>query len=143
MSSARGVVIDTNVVVSGLLTRDPTAPTAQILDAMLAGRFVFLLSIELLAEYREVLLRPKVRRMHRLVEDDIDAVLRLLAQHAAIRKPVATPEQAPDRGDQHLWLLLAAAPGALLVLGDHTLVAKPPVGVTVVAPADFVKHWNR
>jgi putative PIN family toxin of toxin-antitoxin system len=139
MSTARGVVVDTNVVVSGLLTRDPTAPTARILEAMLAGRFPFLLSIDLLAEYREVLLRPRVRRGHGLEDTAVDAILARLAQHAAIRDPVATDERAPDRGDQHLWALLAAAPGAMLVTGDQALAERPPRGVTVLSPAEFVK----
>jgi putative PIN family toxin of toxin-antitoxin system len=142
MSTGRGVVVDTNVVVSGLLTHEGTAPTAQILKSMLAGRFVFLLSIELLAEYREVLLRPRVRRRHGLDDDDVDAVLARLAQHGAVRQPVGTAERAPDRGDQHLWALLAAAPGAVLVTGNQELIANPPRGVTVLEPAEFVEGWG-
>jgi putative PIN family toxin of toxin-antitoxin system len=140
--STTGVVVDTNVVVSGLLTRAPTAPTARILDGMLAGRFTFLLSVDLLAEYREVLLRPRVRRLHGLDEPPVDAILARLAQHAAVREPVATPERAPDRGDQHLWALLAAAPGAMLVTGDQALVERPPPGATVLRPAEFVLGWD-
>ncbi len=56
-------VIDTNVVVSDLLTGEPVPPTAVLLDGMLRGRFTYLLSLELLAEYREVLLRPRIRRI--------------------------------------------------------------------------------
>jgi putative PIN family toxin of toxin-antitoxin system len=140
--STAGAVIDTNVVVSGLLSRDPAAPTARILDALLAGRFTFLLSVELLGEYREVLLRPRIQRRHRLDETAVDAILARLAQHAAIRDPVTTRERAPDRGDQHLWALLAAAPGAVLVTGDQALGAQPPRGVTVLSPAEFVNRWG-
>ena len=32
-------VIDTNVVVAGLLTKDPDSPTAKILDGMSEARF--------------------------------------------------------------------------------------------------------
>jgi hypothetical protein len=46
----RLAVVDTNVVVEGLLTKDPAAPTARILDGMLAGSFPFILSVVLLAE---------------------------------------------------------------------------------------------
>jgi hypothetical protein len=42
-------VIDTNVVVSGVLTENPASPTVRILDGMLAGRFRFLLSVDLVA----------------------------------------------------------------------------------------------
>lgn len=142
MSVARGVVVDTNVVVSGLLTHDAGAPTARILDGMLAGRFPFLLSVDLLAEYREVLLRPRLQRLHRLDERAIDAILARLAQHAAVREPTEPAERAPDRGDQHLWALLAAAPGAVLVTGDHALVERPPSGVAVLSPAELVREWG-
>ncbi|MEZ5330675.1 MAG: hypothetical protein R2991_01180 [Thermoanaerobaculia bacterium] len=47
MTASRAVVVDTNVVVAGLLTGDAHAPTALILDAMLAGRVLYALSVEL------------------------------------------------------------------------------------------------
>ena len=39
----RMVIVDTNVVVAGLLTSQIDSPTAQLLDAMLDGRLIFLL----------------------------------------------------------------------------------------------------
>jgi predicted nucleic acid-binding protein len=57
-------VIDTNIVVAGLLTAEAGSPTARILDGMRQGAFPFLLSTALLAEYREVLLREKTRKVH-------------------------------------------------------------------------------
>ena len=43
-------VVDTNAVVAGLLTGVGRSPVASILDAMLSGTLLFLLSPELLAE---------------------------------------------------------------------------------------------
>ena len=68
---ARVVVVDTNVVVAGLLTGDDSAPTARVLNGMVAASFLFLLSSALLAEYREVLLRPKIQSRHGLSEDEM------------------------------------------------------------------------
>lgn len=93
--------IGTNVVVSGLLTADPEAPTARILEGMLDGRFSCLLSIELLAEYREVLLRPRIRKAHRLSDSEIDVLLTAIAVNAIVVEPSDSPEAAPDRGDRH------------------------------------------
>ncbi len=39
------VVVDTNVVVSGLLSSQPQSPPCLVLDGMLEGRFPFLLSL--------------------------------------------------------------------------------------------------
>ena len=62
------VVVDTNVLVAGLLTTEQESPTARILDGTLNGRVLFLLSPRLLAEYRAVLLRPKLTALHVLGE---------------------------------------------------------------------------
>lgn len=64
--SSAPLVVDTNVVVAGLLTREPTAATARILDSMLAGERRFLLSEALLREVRTVLLRPAIAKAHGL-----------------------------------------------------------------------------
>ena len=116
------VVVDTNVVVSGLLTSDREAPTARVLNGMLSRDFNFLLSIELLSEYRAVLLRPKIGRRHGLTEEEVEIILTEIAQYAIIREPEAALEQAPDLNDQHLWALLASQKGSRLVTGDQTLL---------------------
>jgi len=48
-------VVDTNVVVAGLLTGTSRSPVALDLDAMLSVALVLLLSPALLDEYRSVL----------------------------------------------------------------------------------------
>ena len=106
------VVVDTNVVVSGLLTHDPRAPTAQILAGMLSGRLHFLLSVALLAEYRAVLLRPKIRERHGLSDEQVDEILGRLAANAAFRSP-RREGGSPDPGDDHLLALLATTGGPI------------------------------
>ena len=138
----RPVVVDTNVVVSGLLTSEPDAPTARILDGMLEGRFVFLLSADLLSEYRQVLLRPKIRGLHGLAPEAIDTILTELAANAAFRDPPPSGP-APDRGDDHLWALAASEPDSLLVTGDRKLIDSPPPGTPVLSPRRFVDLEDR
>ena len=132
------VVVDTNIVVAGLLTSDPGSPTARILDGMLDGGVHFVVSVDLLAEYRTVLLRPAVMQRHGLSADEVDELLEHLAQLAAVREAVEPPEQPPDPGDLHLWALLAATPGAALVTGDRELLEHPPSFARVVSATDFV-----
>jgi putative PIN family toxin of toxin-antitoxin system len=134
----RAAVIDTNVVVAALLTADPGAPTARILDGMVRGSFPFVLSVALLTEYRQVLLRDRSRRRHGLTEDDVDGILTAIAANAIVREPVSSSVSAPDPGDQFPWELLAAMPGAVLVTGDKSLLESAPAGVAVVLPGSFV-----
>src|ERR1700687_5813270 len=96
-------VIDTNVVVSGVLTRLAVSPTARILDAMLNGDFRFLLSIELLAEYREVLLRPKIRLRHRLSDADVEAILTEVAVNGIDLETKRPAKGGRRGGDEGRW----------------------------------------
>lgn len=133
-------VIDTNVVVAGLLASTSDAPTVRILDAMVAGRILFLLSVELVDEYRRVLLREAIRARHGLSEAEVDRVLTELLRNAAVREPVASSDSAPDRGDQHLWDLLAAQRRAVLVTGDRRLLESPPHETQVMSPDAFARQ---
>ena len=118
-------VVDTNVVVSGLLTMQADAPTAWILDGILTRRFAFLLSIDLLTEYRAVLLRPGIRKRHQLTEREIDAVLTDIAASGQV-KEVESGLLGRGDGDEHLRVLLAERADAVLVTGDTTLRARLP-----------------
>jgi len=139
--TARVAVVDTNVVVSGLLTSGIDTPTSRILDSMLSGVLRFALSIELLAEYRSVLLRTKIRSRHGLDEAQIDTILTAVAENAVICEPADPPSYPPDHGDLHLWVLLAARPGAILVTGDQALVDNPPDWASVVTPRTFLSEF--
>lgn len=130
-------VVDTNVVVSGAMSVDPGSPTARILDAMLDGRIIHLMSGSLLAEYSQVLRRPGIARLHRLADDDIDRLLTVLAANAMWCQPTVTAP-APDSGDDHLWALLASRPGARLVTGDRHLLENPLRPGAALTPREAV-----
>ena len=135
--SGPAVIIDTNVVVAGLLTARDDSPVARILDGMLAAGFSFVVSEPLLAEYRAVLVRPGLRKLHGLTVADVEAILTDLAQHAIVLKPAAGPP-APDAGDQLLWDLLAARPNLLLVTGDKLLLQDAGMRGRVISTQAFV-----
>ena len=128
-------VIDTNVVVAALLSRAEDSPPRRLLAGMLTGAFPFLLSPDLLAEYRRVLLRSAIRKRHGLTTHQVDSVLTDIAANAQVRDPADHRAQsAPDPGDDHLWQLLHAAPDATLVTGDLLLIEQPPRPAAVVSP---------
>jgi len=129
--------VDTNIVVAGLLTRDPTSPVARVLDGMLAGRFAYVLSPDLLKEYRAVLLRPAIARRHGLTAREVDAVLTELVANARWREPASGPA-APDPGDGHLWALLGRS-DVVLVTGDRILLEKPPATGSVLSARSFLE----
>jgi len=133
------VVVDTNVLPSGLITHQPQSPPCLILDWMLEGRLRFVLSIELLCEYRRVLLRPGIRKFHKLRETEVDIILNDIAFHGILREAPLPVEHAPDRGDDHLWALMAAQAGTVLITGDKALLKNPPDFASVISPSVFVR----
>ncbi len=85
-------VIDTHVVVSGLL--NPHGPPARVLDAVLDGRVKLVYDARILAEYRDVLRRPRVQ----LGQEKIAAFLiGLQSQMAVTPRPLAVT--GPDADD--------------------------------------------
>lgn len=135
--SRPAVIVDTNVVVAGLLTKQDASPVARILDGMLGAAFPFVLSEALLAEYRAVLVRPVLRKLHGLTVAEVEAILTDLAQHAIVLAPVGAPS-APDPGDQLLWELLAAKADLVLVTGDKLLLRDAGMQGRVISPQAFV-----
>ena len=133
-------IMDTNVVVAGLLTAHADSPVARILDGMLRATFPFLMSEALLIEYRAVLLRPKLCKLHGLSDAEVDTILTDLARHAIVLAPVspAAAPLAPDSGDQFLWDLLAVRSDLVLVTGDKLLLQAEAMQQRVILPQTFV-----
>ena len=77
-------VIDTNVIVSALLTRNPEAATVKIFEALFQSRITPLLNDDIINEYTDVLHRPKFRfppEMHRIPHRDLAPGHRSTGQH--------------------------------------------------------------
>ena len=128
-------VVDTNVVVSGVIGTDPASSPARILDAMLDGRLLYLVSGALFAEYSDVLRLPAIVHLHRRADDEIERLLTVLAANGMWRQPAPTVA-APDAGDNHLWELLASWPDSRLVTGDWRLRDNPPQFGAVLTPRE-------
>ncbi len=135
-------VVDTNVIVSGLIGSERESPTALILEAMLGGHFTYLLSLDLLAEYREVLLRPAIRRRHGLTEAEIEVIVTELALNGALHDPRPSAAALPDAGDRQVWALLEAS-AAVLVTGDDALRRHAPEPARVLSPRQFLASLSR
>ena len=61
-------VIDTNVLVSALLTHNIGVATAKVLDSVAMGDIVCVYNEDILMEYREVLHRPKFKFPERKID---------------------------------------------------------------------------
>ncbi|MFO7879877.1 MAG: putative toxin-antitoxin system toxin component, PIN family [Bacteroidales bacterium] len=141
--TSRIFIIDTNVVAAALITGRPDSPTARILDAMISGSLIYLLSADLLNEYRHVLLRPKLARLHRLQPPEIEQILIELTANAIWRDPPTDrAHHSPDPCDCHLWDLLASEPAAILITGDKLLIDNPGPQRSVISPATWIQTFR-
>ena len=123
------LVIDTNVVVSGLL--NPHGPSARVLDAVLDGRVKLVYDARILAEYRDVLHRPRLK----LVPEKIEAFLNGLRGQMMVT-PRALAVAAPDSDDIVFVEAALATTDRTIVTGN--LAHYPPEilhGTRVLTPA--------
>ena len=70
-------VIDTNVLVSALLSKNDSAATVRVVENMLMGNITPVYSKEIISEYREVLLRKKFNFPREQTEYLLNAVEKL------------------------------------------------------------------
>lgn len=122
------VVLDTNVLVSGLLSAK--GHPAQIVNAFKANQFNFFYSAEIMLEYRDVLSRSRFGFEAKDVDDLLDTI-------ATIGFPVI-PEiskiQLPDEDDR-VFYDVAKSSGSYLITGNIKHYPSEPL---VVTPAQFV-----
>ena len=88
-------VVDTNVLVSALITNNKTAATSQILDRLMGGEFTTVYSKEIMNEYREVFGRSKFRIDPGL----INYVLSTIEKIGIMVEPSPTGAMLPDMKD--------------------------------------------
>ena len=127
-------VVDTNVLVSALISRREDAPPVEIVDAMLDGRIVPLFHADILAEYEEVLLRPKFRLNPNTVRELVDEI----AQVGVEVSPQPSGEVLADMDDLIFFevALERRQDDAYLVTGN---MRHFPVRDYIVTPARMVQ----
>jgi uncharacterized protein len=131
------VVLDTNVLVSGLLS--PFGPPGEIVRMVSAGALTLCLDARVTSECEEVLLRPKFGF-------DPDAVAALL-DYIDFRGEViaATPLSAPlpDPDDEAFLEIAIAARADALVTGNRAhFPSDARAGVLVLSPGEFMDSYR-
>ena len=127
------VVLDTNVVVSGLLTRGGVC--AEIMDRMRTGTFQLCVNGQIAAEHAEVISRSELSIPEGAVSDFLDFV-----RHRVERVDAAlSAAKLPDESDLP-FLEVALAADAVLVTGNiRHFPAKARKGARIVSPAEFLE----
>jgi uncharacterized protein len=107
------VVLDTNVVVSAHLRAGGLE--AFVLDLALASKLQLYVSPDVLAEYEEVLRRPRFR----IESKKVTQSLRLIKKRATSVTPTLTLSVSPDPDDNRFLECAEAANADYLVTGNR------------------------
>ena len=122
-------VIDTNVLVSGLLS--PAGNEALLLLAIHQGLVRPCLSGDILDEYARVLARPRFA----FPPDETGALLAMLREWGELFQPQGAPATSPDPADTKFLQCAAAAQAEFLVTGNRRDFPYSPYGPTRVVSA--------
>jgi len=131
------VVIDTNVMVSGVL--NPHGPPGRIVNALLSETVTVLHDDRILSEYREVLLRPTFRFPLADVEVLLDFV-ESAGEHVSAQ-PLSLV--LPDPNDLPFLEVATSGRADALITGNikHFRPRRGQHRVLVTTPAEFLRHY--
>jgi uncharacterized protein len=133
------VVLDTNVLVSGLLRAD--GPPGRVVDLVTAGRLTVLYDDRIVGEYDEVLHRPRFDFEPRAVHAILTQI-RADGEHVSA-EPLAVV--LPDPDDLPFFEVAVAGAARALITGNapHYKPTKGAHHVPIRSPRDFIAEWSR
>lgn len=132
------LVLDTNVVVSGLLW---DGPPAKLIDAAQTGALELFTSRVLLAELTRILRRAKFARMIAASGASLDDLVLGYADLATLNVPAPIlPTVLHDPDDDHVLACAIAAQADLIVSGDTDLLTlKTFRDIPIALPAEALR----
>mgnify|MGYP001776919012 FL=1 len=92
-------VIDTNVLVSALISKQPQSATVKVVSGIFNGHIKPVYNDEILAEYTEVLHRPKFH----LSDDGINSMLDYISHYGIHSDRIPYSGEMPDEKDRPFY----------------------------------------
>lgn len=132
------IVLDTNVLVSGLLT--PFGPSGEIVRMLVSGELTLYLDARILSEYQDVLNRPKFK----FNKDHIAILLDFIKQygHFVSGSPLQNSLPDPDN-EPFLEVAIAGNVKALITVNSVHYPNSFREGIKIVSPAKFVEFYRK
>ncbi len=132
----RWVVLDTNVLISGLLFR---GPSRAIVDAALRGDVGVVTSPFLLDELENILVRKFSFSPEAATETrrEVEGIARVV-------NPIEIPEVCRDVDDNQVLASADKGGAEAIITGDRDLLALHSHGrIAILKPATFLRHLQR
>ncbi len=131
-------VIDTNVIVSALLSHHHDSATVKILDYIYDRVIVPVYNNEIIEEYEAVLRRPKFN----FSEGTVCAVVEAIREGGIDSKRIGSNELLPDPKDIVFYEVALANEDSFLVTGNTKHFPKKPFVVTPAEMLQIIQEMN-
>ncbi len=125
-------VIDTNVLVSSLMSKRAGSSTTKILDAIISSRIIPLYNHDILLEYYDVLSRPKFN----IDKQEVNSIIHFIRHNGVLSERICSKEYFPDENDIVFYEIALSRDDSFLVTGNKKHFPKNPI---VVSPAEMVE----
>ena len=132
------VVVDTNIIISALLSKHSNASTVQVLNALYDDKFTPIFNDEILLEYDAVLHRTKFH----FPESTIQATLNYFKKYGLYVDRLTTEEVLPDPKDIVFYEVCMAKreEDSMLVTGNMKHFPEKPF---IVTPNELLEIINK
>jgi putative PIN family toxin of toxin-antitoxin system len=128
------VVLDTNILVSGILK--PYSKPAAILRLVAEGTIQIAYDLRILSEYRDVLSRPQFN----FAKEDIESFLDQIEQEGLLVSVKPLKIRLPDPDDEpFLEVALSGRVDAIVTGNKRHFLRKQYKGVKILSPAEFLE----
>lgn len=132
------IVLDTNVLVSGLLT--PFGSSGEIIRMVSTGKLVLEYDSRILSEYREILNRPKFQFNKEMIE----AVVEFIKSTSQVVSASPLKIQLPDPDDAPFLEVAIEGDSEYLITGNKKhYPAKYCKGIEVLSPNEFIDTYQK
>lgn len=131
------VVVDTNVLVSGLLS--PYGPPGEIVRMISAGVLSLCYDARIFSEYSQVMRRPKFP----FRSEEVEALLEQIKSAGKVVASEPLDKRLMDPCDEAFLEVAVGGKADMLVTGNLRHYPSGFHHVKVVSPAVFLEHYRR
>ena len=129
-------VIDTNVLVSALITHDPEAATAKVVRHLLERDFIPMYDEDIIAEYADVLRRTKFP----ILSETADALISHIIENGVEASRINFEEPMPDEDDRVFLEVALSMEDSFLVTGNQKHY---PTSARIITPSQFLEYFGK
>lgn len=127
------IVLDTNVLVSGLLT--PFGSSGEIVRMVFSGELILCIDARMLSEYKEVLCRPKFK----FDKNKIAVLIDFIMQYGQVVSSSPLKRPLPDPDDEPFLEVAIAGNAKVLITGNKVhYPSASREGIEILSPSEFI-----